>query len=329
MKAAGIPVVTTLKRGGLEPDLIHGHHELPTLAALRRYPNTPAIHICHDHSAWVDRTPLHPRILRHFAVSRVCLERAVEEGVPRQEIGLLLNWVDLGLFKPRPPLPVQPKKALVFSNYASKDTHLPAVQEACRRAGIQLEVIGAGVGRLSDHPELLLGDYDLVFAKAKAALEALAVGTAVILCDYAGAGPLVTLGNLDELLPLNFGFEALKDPLEPETLLAQIARYDAQDAAKVRDRIRSCAGLQGAAENLVRIYGETLAAHREPTQGQEVFPPNLERNLWLHSRYFWLCACGQTLAGRLLRRLVGRGLMRTIHGRLRQALTMAAKDSSR
>ena len=38
-------------------------------------------------------------------------------------------------------------------------------------------------------PEEALGSYDIVFAKARAAAEAVATGTAVVLCDVAGAGP--------------------------------------------------------------------------------------------------------------------------------------------
>jgi hypothetical protein len=79
----------------------------------------------------------------------------------------------------------------------------------------------------------LLGQYDVVFAKAKAAMEAMAVGTAVILCDFSGIGPIVTSTRFEELRPLNFGFEALRDPLEPEHLLREIARYDPEDAPDV------------------------------------------------------------------------------------------------
>jgi len=51
-----------------------------------------------------------------------------------------------------------------------------------------------------------------VFAKGKAALESLAVGAAVVLCDARGVGPMVTSSQLDHLRPLNFGLRALRDP---------------------------------------------------------------------------------------------------------------------
>lgn len=259
LRAAGIPVGGDLTRLGGRPDVIHGHHVLPTLMAVRHWPTVPAINVCHDHLSVDDRPPLHPRIHRYFGVSRVCVERLIESGVPLDRAQLLLNFVDTRRFLPRPPLPEQPRKALIFSNYASPDTHLPAVTEACRRAAIELDVVGARAGRPVASPENVLGPYDIVFAKGKAAIEAMAVGSAVVLCDYSGVGPMVTARDFDALRPLNFGFQALRGRLDPELVLHEIARYDARDAARVRDKVRAMAGLDQAVVDLVRIYRAVLA----------------------------------------------------------------------
>jgi hypothetical protein len=261
LRDAGIEVTSRLSRIREPPDIIHGHQHAPTLVAVQHWPNVPAIHICHDHTSQNDRTPIHANIRRHFGVSRVCVQRLLNDGVPPDRTGLMLNFVDLERFLPRAPLPRTPSRALVFSNYAHEGSHLPAVSEACRTAGLELDVAGAGVGRIVTDPELLLPRYDIVFAKAKAAMEAMAVGTAVILCDYSGVGPMVTSADFDRLRPLNFGFEALQDPLEPEPLLREIARYEPRDAARVRDLVRSQAGLVEAVRNLTVVYEEVLAEH--------------------------------------------------------------------
>jgi hypothetical protein len=262
LRDAGIAVTAGLRRFREPPDIIHGHHLVPTLLAIRHWPTVPAIHVCHDHTSPYDATPIHPRIRRHFGVSRVCVQRLVGDGVPENRAELLLNFVDLGRFSPRAPLPEHPGRALVFSNYAHEGSHLPAVREACGLAGLELDVAGAGVGKIVTRPEGLLGQYDIVFAKARAAMEAMAVGTAVILCDYSGVGPMVTTAQFDELRPLNFGFEALRGPLQPKPLLREIARYDPDDAQRVRDLLRSRAGLVAAVERLVAIYHEVIAEHR-------------------------------------------------------------------
>ena len=259
LRRAGIEVTDNLRGARTTPDMIHGHHHAPTLVALQRWPTVPAIYVCHDHTSPYDRAPIHPSIHRYFGVSGVCVERLIRDGAPEYLTDLLLNFVDTMRFKPRAPLPERPRRALVFSNYAHEGSHLPAVAAACGQAGLELDVVGEGVGRIVTQPEQLLGQYDIVFAKAKAAMEAMAVGTAVILCDYSGVGPMVTSTGFDELRPLNFGFAALRAPLQPEPLLREIARYDAADAAAVRDLVRSTAGLAPAVAALVGTYREVIA----------------------------------------------------------------------
>jgi hypothetical protein len=83
-----------------------------------------------------------------------------------------------------------------------------------------------------------LGEYDIVFAKARCALEALAVGSAVVLCDTVGVGPMVTTHEVDQLRLVNFGVRALRGDVDPDVLEREIARYDPQDAAEVSRRIR-------------------------------------------------------------------------------------------
>jgi Glycosyltransferase Family 4 len=257
LRDAGVAVSDRVER--LErPDVIHAHHHAPFLVAAGRWPQVPAIYVCHSHQLRMDAAPIHPSIRRYFGVSRVCLERLVDAGVPEPKAHLLLNFVDTSRFRPREPLPDRPGRALVFSNYATMATHLPVVTEACRAAGIELDVAGVGVSKTVSSPEELLPRYDVVFAKGKAAMEAMAVGNAVVLCDFVGAGPMVTSARFDELLPLNFGFEALRDALRTEPLLREIARYDSVDATRVRDLLRSTASLTSAVNTLLRIYEEVI-----------------------------------------------------------------------
>jgi hypothetical protein len=166
---------------------------------------------------------------------------------------------------------------------------LPAVSEACRRAGLELDVVGAEAGHAVTQPESILGQYDIVFAKGKAALEAMAVGAAVILCAYGGMGPMVTSAEFEGLRPLNFGFQAMRDPAQPENLLGQIARYDPQDAARVRDLVRAHAGLDQAAQTLVAIYQEVIEEQNAlPDPAEEpVRQPLLPKRLILKVLRAW------------------------------------------
>jgi glycosyltransferase involved in cell wall biosynthesis len=259
LKAQGVLVVSSLDRLPAAPDIIHGHHHVETMTALLRFPAVPAIYVCHDAASAYDQPFDFPRILRYVAVDHRCRGRIEKvSGIPRAHIRIMLNAVDLARFQQRRELPSSPEQALVFSNRASRYTHLPAVQEACRQTGLKLDVLGAEAGTLTPTPESVLPSYDLVFAKARCALEAMAAGNAVVLCDFSGAGQMVTTENFDRLRLMNFGQGVLLDPLRPANLVREIQRYNATDAAAVTRRVRDEAGLESAARQWIALYAEVI-----------------------------------------------------------------------
>lgn len=265
MRAATIPVVDDLRTLSVPPDVIHGHHSLETMTALLAFPGVPAIWLCHDWMSWQEVPPRFPRIRRYVAVDRTCGDRLlVEHGIPEAQVRVIFNFVDLARFPSRGPLPARPARALVFSNYATEQAPVAAVREACGQAGIKLDVVGAKWGNPAEQPEDLLGRYDLVFAKGRAALEALAVGAAVVICDTAGVGPMVTTDNLDRLRGLNFGRRVLSEPLTPKVLAREIARYDAANAAEASRRMRASAGLDGAVGEFLALYEEVITEQHRP-----------------------------------------------------------------
>jgi hypothetical protein len=135
-----------------------------------------------------------------------------------------------------------------------------AIDDACRAAGISLDVVGGASGNASTKPEALLTQYDLVFAKGRTALEALAVGCATVLADRVGAGPLVTPGNYDALRSRNFGIRALQYAHETEWYAGQIREYSAGQCSAVTARVRSDAALEPAIDRLLEIYAAAMAA---------------------------------------------------------------------
>ena len=262
LRAATIPVIDDLDLLAAPPDIIHGQHHLDTMTALLRFHGVPAVYFCHGWIPWEEAAPRFPRILRYVAVDHTCRDRLVfEHGIPENHIRVLFNFVDLDRFKPRAPLPIRPRRAVVFSNQANEYTHIGPIREACVRCGITVDVIGLSAGNVCARPEEALGSYDIVFAKARAALEALAVGAAVVLCDATGAGPMVTTDELDRLRPLNFGIRTLQSSLNADVLAAEIARYDPTDAAEVSRRIRASAGLDAAVDQIISLYQEVISEH--------------------------------------------------------------------
>jgi hypothetical protein len=170
-----------------------------------------------------------------------------------------LNAVDLERFQPGPELPRKPKRALAF---AKNDRHLPAIREACAARDIALDVIGQAVGRLVSAPESWLPRYDLIFASALTALEAMACGRAVIVCDGRGLAGLVTPARFAQWRPRNFGLRTLMAPVTTEAVLREIDAYDAESAAEVGRRVRQEAGLDVWLAGLLTLYRDVIVEHR-------------------------------------------------------------------
>jgi glycosyltransferase involved in cell wall biosynthesis len=280
------------------PDIIHAHHHAPSAMAFMAFPHMPAVSVCHGVLPWQE-APLakFPNIRRYVAVDKACHDFLVEHhNVPEDRISVILNGVDLKRFSCSGTASVseaRQKKALVFSNIASP-ADLHPFRRACDEFGISLELAGAA-GRILDCPEQELAEYGLVFAKGRAAIEAMAMGCAVILSDYGRTGPLVTTRNYDVLRPLNFGFRTLQDPPEKRNLVAKIAELDWTDAASVSGRIRRDADFSDAVDSWIEIYARLAAAspvHGDNSQAiasssyiRAILPQLTERDE-LASRYF-------------------------------------------
>ena len=257
-----IPVTTDLRTLGEPPDVVVGNHHLETMTALQQFPRTPALFVCH---AWSAVVPRHPRILRYAAVDETCRAHLIDQcGIAASKIELVPNGVDLARFAARAPLPPKPRRAALFGNQFVENDDVDAIRRACRDAGIEVDLIGRGAGTTQASPETLLAGYDLVFARARCALEAMAVGAAVVLTGPTRMGTLVTSADVDDYRRLNFGRRALTTPIERETVRREIARYDAADAAAVSRRVRETASLDLMAAQILRLAEQVVDEQTAP-----------------------------------------------------------------
>jgi glycosyltransferase involved in cell wall biosynthesis len=267
-----VAVTDDLTSVSLAPDIIHGDSAVETMTALLHFPEVPAVFVCHGWLGPLAAPPRFPRVLRYVAVDETCADRLLlREGIAPDKVSVVLNGVDLTRFRQRPPLPPTPRRAVVFSNTAHESNYLPIVREACRRAGIGVDVVGYLSGESSPEPETILPRYDLAFAKAKCAIEAMACGLAVVLCDTTGTGGMVRSSEVDRLRRLNFGMRTLDRPISVEAVMEAIRLYDPVDARKISDRIRDIGSCDMLCRSLFEIYESVLVAHaaeRSPNDWQ-------------------------------------------------------------
>jgi hypothetical protein len=259
LEAAGVPVSDDL-RALPKPDVVHGQHFIETTMAAMTYRTVPVVSFCHGPERWEESACRLPNVVQWIAVDEACRRRLIEEeGIEPEKVLTLPNHFDDRRFQPRDPLPERPRKALIVSNDLTEEHPATrAARAACRARGMSVETVGAHFGGQCDSLETMLPHFDLVFAKARCAIEAMGVGCAVVQLAHFGAGHLVTSARYDTLRALNFGYRSMTEPLTEEHIGAQIDDYNATDASRVSGRIRTEATLSRNVDTLLSVYWRTL-----------------------------------------------------------------------
>jgi hypothetical protein len=267
LRVEGFQVVTDLQELKVTPDIIQANQTYPLLEAVTRFPTVPAISICHDSTVWFNEPIDLPVIHRHIAVDLACRDRIITR-LPHlhDHTDLLHNAVDLGRFLQRGPLPAKPNHALIITKNAK---YLEALRTACEQCGLEVDVIGPAVDNEVDDLPTRLRNYDLVFATARSALEAIATGCAVIVVGGHGLAGLVTRANVSSWRENNFGLRLLSRAISPEAVVAEIDHYDAADARSASAFVREHSSLKRYLDRLEVIHQEVM--RREPVNDGLLF----------------------------------------------------------
>ncbi len=264
IRNAGIHVVDSMQDLTLKPDLIHAQHFVPSMDAMTWFPGVPAVYFLRDRTHPADTPPKYSQIAKYMAVDYNCLDRLIiDNGIDEKKTGVLLNWVDTSRFKLRQKFSVKPSKALVFSNYATKNNYFRVIKEACSKMDMELDGLGTGLGNSVVDPENKLHNYDLVFAKGKAAMESLATGAGVIVCDSLGIGESVTLDNYDNYRRNSFWIKTLNGHINTDQVIQEIKKFNIEDTRQLSHKIRSDASFPVYMDNIIKLYHETITAYHK------------------------------------------------------------------
>lgn len=270
LREAEITLAARLDEVPFVPDVIHGHHEWETSLAALRWPECPVISFCRGLEGWQEAPCLAPNVSRWVAVDEPCRGRLLRTpGVQPTRVELILNGINLERFRGGVDLELRGERAMILSNYATADNFAAVVVEGCRKAGVICEVVGAGVGRAVADPERLMAQQAVVFAKGKVALEALACGCAVIVCDERGLGPLVTPANFEGLRRESFGFPCMTDPVTEEGVMSRLAQRKPHEIERVCEMTREVAGSARMFDDLEKLY-ETAKTEKIEVSGAVV-----------------------------------------------------------
>ncbi len=240
------------------PDIIHGHQFTPTMDAMAHFRDSPAIYFVHDRTYRGDTPPQSNRVIKFIAVDIICRQKVLLHGINPQLVETMLNWVDTQKFYMKNKLETSPKTALVFSNNATPDNHYLAIKEACDKANLNLHAIGREFGNMVPNPQDVLVQYDIVFAKGKAAMESMAAGAALIVCDFRGLGGMVVPENFEYYRENNFGMNTMVHKIESNRLADEISKYSVENIKKVSSRIRAEADFQLYVDRLLKNYEKVI-----------------------------------------------------------------------
>jgi hypothetical protein len=259
------------------PDVIHGHHAIPCAEAIMRFPEVPAINVCHAFEYWVEAPAHFPQVAAYVAVDEACRDRLVHtQGIDPARVVTLPNAVDLSRVPARPhPLPDRPRRAAAFG----KASAVHQIRSACEALSMEFEALGRHVGREIPNPEEYLVNFDLVFASARAALEALCCGCAVVVCDARGSAGLVTSENFAALRAKNFGLRCLTMPITVEGLVEEVRRHDREDANRVSERARREGDLERLLDAFDGLYEKVISAARAAPVSREAHEAAVARFL--------------------------------------------------
>ncbi|HEU4789692.1 MAG TPA: hypothetical protein VFS71_08415, partial [Flavobacterium sp.] len=188
-------------------------------------------------------------------------------GFKEEDVEVIYNWANTNRFRLKEKINSHPKKALVFSNYLNENNIYPEIKGACVELGIELEIIGSSSGNPCLKPEEILQKYDLVFAKAKAAIEAMATGAAVIVCDYRGLGGMVTSSNMKHFRAFNFGMKLMTNSPVKNNLIKEINKYNSSEIIKVSEYIIKESDFFSIVTRLERIYSELIIDFKNKKRG--------------------------------------------------------------
>ena len=262
LRLRGVPTIDDLSALTETPDVIHGQHHLDAAAACLRFPETPAVYVCHGWLPWQETPVTLASVRRFVAVSTLTRDYLITTGADPTLVSIIPNFVDVERFKNTRPRGAPFRRALAYGNaWRPGSIALKVLRQACNDMGLEFETVGAANGNSADRPETLLPTFDIVFAAGRSALEAMACGCAVIVADAAGIHDLVTTGSFEHQKNFNFGLGLFAGrDVTPERVDAALRKINADDVARTTELVREQMNLDRAIAQWERVYAHAVAA---------------------------------------------------------------------
>jgi hypothetical protein len=226
-----------------------------------RYPRAPVVGCIHGDEADAFFPPQLPELV---SASVAMYDRVVERaralagGVP---VVRLAQPVDLRRFVPHGPLVDPPRRALALSNHLRGDRR-DQLAAACAEIGLELGFVGANNGA-SAAPENELNRADIVIAKGRSIVEAMACGRAAYVYDQNGGDGWITPETYESHAADNFAGLSTGEVVDAARLRRDLAAYSPEMGPANRDLAVLHHSAAGHAHELVELF-RGLSPRSEP-----------------------------------------------------------------
>ena len=289
------------------------------------YPSVPQVFRCPSELFDLQLPPQLPGLV----AASVALSERVAQRLRALALSLevvrLTQPVDTSRFSGGEALRARPTRAVLLGNYL-QGPRRDLLVETWSAAGVEC-VIAGNLGEPTLAPESVLADADIVVAKGRAAVEAMACGRAVYVYDQFGSDGWVTPETYAALEADNFAGQATTAVPSAERLARDLGAYDPQMGMANRDLAVHHHCARRHAEALVQVLatasprGETAATpHRELARLVQV--------QWqTEARGFALAAENRALLGRVKEAERERGAERTRANQAERAQAKARAEA--
>lgn len=208
-----------------EPDVALVQDGAVSLHLAARLPGVPQVFVAHSDVFDLQLPPQVPGVVAAVVTLYDRVDARVAALAHTPPATRLRQPVDVDRFKPLRALPQRPRRAVALGNYVHSE-RLALLRAACTDAGIEFHHVGQhGAVGTTGAPQEVLQEADIVFGKARVAVEAMACGCAVYVYDVGGAEGWVTAERYPVLAADNFG--GRRDPVgvSAERLRADLTAY--------------------------------------------------------------------------------------------------------
>jgi len=222
-----------------------------SLALADRYPTTPQVFRASSDVFDFQLPPQLPGIVSAIVCVSERVARRVRALALECPVVRLRHPIDTVRFSSLRELPERPRRVVALSNYLS-GRRLNIAREACDRVGLDLQIVGGASKTLAT--PAALAEADIVVAKGRAALEAMACGRATYVFDVFGHDGWVTPDSYAALEADGFAGLAHGAVVETDRMERDLRAYDQRMGPVNRDLILLHHRAQDHVQELVSLF---------------------------------------------------------------------------